>query len=190
MHFLQSESVGFPPSQSHLWIHLALAVPPHKHRAMQCKSGTHDGQPYFIWSAMQSLHPLASGDGPHASVGEIINHSSSSITDTIPCVCLCNFFSICFRSNIESCQQNLLVWVIYRPCDNLLSPPDGDATFILFWGLECSINCLIYCFSVCSIFYLIIVDLYSYCRCECVNLGCPALRPAATNSLIETWKPI
>ncbi|OMO64743.1 hypothetical protein COLO4_31880 [Corchorus olitorius] len=78
MHFLQSESVGFPPLQSQRLIHFDLEVPPHKHRAMQRTSGTHDGQPYFIWSKMQVLHPLRS-DG-HAKAGEDIDHNISSIT--------------------------------------------------------------------------------------------------------------
>ena len=95
MHFLQSERVGFPPSQSHLVIHLDLELPPHKHRAMQCRSGTQVGQPYFIWSRTQSLHPPPS-DGlvppdpfvpfpPEeqlASAGEIMKENMSNTINT------------------------------------------------------------------------------------------------------------
>ncbi|XWS19326.1 hypothetical protein CRYUN_Cryun31cG0005600 [Craigia yunnanensis] len=77
MHFLQSESLGFPPLQSQRLIHFDLEVPRHKHRAMQRISGTHDGQPYFIWSRMQSLHPLVLDGHPRA--GEVIDHNISSI---------------------------------------------------------------------------------------------------------------
>ncbi|EOY28878.1 Uncharacterized protein TCM_030357 [Theobroma cacao] len=44
---------------------------------MQRISGTHEGQPYFIWSRMQALHPLPL-DG-HARAGEAIEHNISSI---------------------------------------------------------------------------------------------------------------
>ncbi|KAA8520176.1 hypothetical protein F0562_014432 [Nyssa sinensis] len=56
MHFLQSESLGYPSLQSHFLIHLDRDVPPHKHRDMQRRISTHGGQPYFIRSRMQFLH--------------------------------------------------------------------------------------------------------------------------------------
>ncbi|WRX26176.1 Glycoside hydrolase [Theobroma cacao] len=85
----RSESLGFPPLQSHRLIHFDLEVPPHKHRAMQRISGTHEGQPYFIWSRMQALHPLPL-DG-HARAGEAIEHNISSIIRARAKICLCEW---------------------------------------------------------------------------------------------------
>ena len=112
MHFLQSESLGFPPLQSQRLIHFDLEVPRHKHRAMQRISGTHDGQPYFIWSRMQSLHPLPL-DG-HARTGEVIDHNISSII--IPRAKVGSFFPSMISSKSWLFRGvPLQLFSIYRP---------------------------------------------------------------------------
>ncbi|XWS15495.1 hypothetical protein CRYUN_Cryun34aG0005300 [Craigia yunnanensis] len=111
MHFLQSESLGFPPLQSQQLVHFDLEVPLHRHRAMQRISGTHDGQPYFIWSRMQSLHPLPL-DG-HARAGEVIDHNISSII--IPRAKVGSFFPsmISSKSLTIPSRPMKILWLLY-----------------------------------------------------------------------------
>ncbi|KAF5474922.1 hypothetical protein F2P56_006774 [Juglans regia] len=82
MHLLQSESFGLPPLQSHLFTQLDLELPAHKHRAMQRNTGTHDGQPYFIWLTIQSLHSLPFGVQASIPTGEITSNIINSIIGT------------------------------------------------------------------------------------------------------------
>ncbi|KAK8546740.1 hypothetical protein V6N13_093783 [Hibiscus sabdariffa] len=118
MHFLQSERLGFPPSQLQRLMHLDLEAPPHMHRAMQRRSGTHRGQPYFICSTRQSLHPLLLPPPlppleEHPSAGEAINeHNISRITmPKAELVSFCFFFTSMISSKFHP-PLSLSVWLI------------------------------------------------------------------------------
>lgn len=143
MHFLQSESLGLPPPQSHLLTHLSLELPPHKHRAMHRRTGTHDGHPNFIWFTTQLLHSRPSF-GQASPAG---NKSSSSISGTRARV-VQGLFSIMFfwnQSSLKKCFVRLgcLIYILVQQntvntlkCDQGLqlswSPSDRDPTVIQF----------------------------------------------------------
>lgn len=105
MHLLQSESFGLPPLQSHLFSQLDLELPPHKHLAMQRITGTHDGQPYFIWLIIQSLHSppfVGQADIPTGEITSNIINSIIGVTGTGPNLHRCFTASISFRLGISS----------------------------------------------------------------------------------------
>ncbi|RDX97181.1 BAG family molecular chaperone regulator 5, mitochondrial, partial [Mucuna pruriens] len=90
-----AQNLGFRCLQSyisHLVMQLGLEVPSHKHRAMQCRIGVQDGQAFFIWFTMQSLHPVPSVGG-QLMIGEatitIISNNACAWTAT-----LCFFISM------------------------------------------------------------------------------------------------
>lgn len=70
-HFLQSETLGYPPSQLHFLTHCFWDISlSHKHCAMHRMIGAHAGQSDFIRLAMQSLHSLPSAG--QARAGKLI----------------------------------------------------------------------------------------------------------------------
>lgn len=117
MHLLQSESFGVPQSQ--FLMQLALELPPHKHRAIQRRTGVHSGQPNFIWFTIQLLHWLPSGgqlphrlppDGQALAAGNTTNHSNrSSVSFSAPRASAGGLFSIICFWNVWSLLARLYI---------------------------------------------------------------------------------
>lgn len=132
MHLLQSESFGVPPPQSHFLMQFILEVPPHKHRAMHRRIGTHFGQPNFIWFTIQLLHsPPLAGQVPHpqplaglaSTSANTVGHKRSSISRTTEIVE--GLFSMTFFWNeslkkicvVLACLLYILVQWTTQRCD-------------------------------------------------------------------------
>lgn len=150
MHFLQSESLGLPPPQSHLLTHLSLELPPHKHRAMHRRTGTHDGHPNFIWFTTQLLHsrPLFGQASPAGNKSSSISGTRARLVEGLFSIMF--FWNQCLKKClvrlgcliyilVQHNTANHLIYYHWMPClglHNVLI----SSRFSMSASLECTIS--------------------------------------------------